>query len=244
MSETKQNIFISKNCPLIVSGTDSCREYNYVVLEKGAFIRILDGSKFSIETLTREFPVPKVPVSNAGKQTFAQDEIYNGFDIIIAGKDGENGKNGGNGGSGNEGGSGGGGGRGKDGLPVNQNFDFTVKNLGFDLNIYYGGGKGGDGGNGGNSSGEGLLGGYGGDGGMGGDGGDQSDFTLTVTCSSTSEQAYICKVTNAVSIGGKGGQGGIGGSPVPTSGNNNGSRGTDGSKGGKGRVILNGKEVG
>lgn len=241
MSETKQSIYVSKGCPLIVSGTGNCREYNYVVLEKGAFIRILDGSKFSIETLTREMPAAEVPISTVGDQSFEQDDSYRGFDIIIAGRDGENGENGGDGGSGNQGGNAGGGGRGKDGLALNQNFDFTVKNLEFDLNIYYGGGKGGDGGN---SSGEGLLGGYGGDGGMGGDGGDQSDFTLTVTCSSTSEPASVCKVTNAASMGGKGGQGGIGGSPVPTSGNNGGSRGTDGSKGGKGRVILNGEEVG
>lgn len=248
MSEknTKPSIIISKDCPLIVSGTGDCREYNYVVLEKGAFIRILDGSKFSIKTLARELPASDVPISAVGEQSFLQDDIYSGFDIIIAGRDGENGKCGGNGGSGNQGGNGGWGAPGKDGLPLNQNFDFTVDNLQFDLNIYYGGGKGGDGGNGGNggnSSGEGLIGGYGGDGGIGGDGGDQTDYTLTVTCSSASEPAHVCKVTNAASMGGKGGQGGVGGSPVPTSGHNNGSRGTDGSKGGKGRVVLNGEEV-
>ena len=248
MSGTKEkpSIIVSRECPLIVSGTGDCREYNYVVLEKGAYIRILDGSKFSVETLTREIPESGIRIFEAESQPYEQDDIYNGFDIIIAGRDGAKGDNGGDGGDGGQGGNGGWGAPGGNGLPLNQDFDLIVNNLQFDLNVYYGGGKGGQGGNGGNggkSSREGAVGGYGGDGGIGGDGGDQSDFTLTVTCSGASESAYVCKVTNAVSPGGKGGQGGIGGTPNPASGSTNGSRGTDGSSGGKGTVILNGKEV-
>jgi hypothetical protein len=251
------NITISPEFPLIVSGTAATREYNYVVLEKGAYIRILDGAEFSAEALVRTLPsgLPESECIKHRGDPYPQSDIYSGFDIIIAGLDGVNGTDGGDGGSGETGGNGGSGGNGTAGSTVGQDFTLTVKNLQFSASVYYGGGYGGSGGNGGRggkSSGTGVIGGYGGNGGDGGDGGDNSDLTLHANysyvppapdsnCGSDPLPAPpTLRIKAAKSPAGVKGKGGDGGEPSIA--DNRGKDGSDGQNGRAGTVVINGKQ--
>lgn len=187
--EMYENIYITKDAPLIIRDSTAAMHYNNVYLEEGAYIEIRIGERFIIEnlqsaddikgTITKKF----VPYSSLLKGEKKME--WNGYDIIITSLSGVSGTRGDGGGQG-----GGVGERGKNGTSSEQEkrktFDLQLKHIEKDVKVLSIGGQGGDGGNGGNG-GNGWngtskedAGTIGGNGGNGGNAGNASDAIQNV----------------------------------------------------------------
>ena len=245
MRQEYENIYITKDAPLVIRREGDTMRYGTVYMETGAYIEICAGRKFFIEDL---LPADSVSRS-ARKNCVAYPTLSEGekpreserYDIIIttlSGADGERG---------NDGGAGGGEGqRGTCGSPADvqtrEQFFLEVENLGKDIRVLSIGGSGGNGGNGGcggdgwNGTSESDPGTAGGNGGNGGNGGDASDAVKNLYICWESENGCTASVDCRAA---KGGNAGTGGDPGRNgafySGRKAAERGKDGQAGADGK---------
>lgn len=233
---------ISKDFPLIVSDTSQPMEYDTIYFEKGGYIEIRCGSKFSINKLVKYDESMNIEKPSLDRMT--KNQISWDYDIIVVGRDGEDGDEGGNGGIGGTGANGGNGGDGTPGrngysrsdmtlIIKDSNIDISVLNTGSCGGEGGKGGKGGDGGDGIESTVQGGKGGDGGNGGNGGNGGDSCNLTIKWGTKTGNELT----TNNQSGKPGEGGSGGIAGKNGKYSANiENGKDGNRGNRGLEGRL--------
>lgn len=84
----KCNVYLTKECPLIVNDDSTQVDYGVVVLEPGAYIELRGGSVFSIDTLVRKMPeeLDVSPYSWIPKITTERDKAVQWqHDIVVTG---------------------------------------------------------------------------------------------------------------------------------------------------------------
>lgn len=248
-----ENIFITRDAPLVVREESDNRHYGTVYLEDGAYIEIRAGENFTIEELHRFVDGKNAKrLVGASYPTLKQKEKIRdglGYDIIITSASGSNGVRGENGGYG-----GGVGERGSHGTCAKEEsrgrFILSVNNLGMNAKVISTGGSGGNAGNGGRG-GEGWDGAsladpgtVGGNGGNGGSGGHASDAVGNLFVFWQSKEGYELQVESKASMGGHGGKGGLAGAngryydgTVKPFHGTDGSDGLDGDSGKVNRVV-------
>ncbi len=242
--QEKENIIVTKDCPLIVSNSSQTMEYGIVVLEKGACIQLLAGSLFSIDVLTRDFGLKNDQSLNLKEYRAHEDfpEPADGwtFDIYVSSKPGRKGIDGGRGGSGGSGGNGGSGSDGGDGDSHRPNCKLVIYDLKADISVVNIGGTGGKGGYGGDG-GDGSDSGKGGDGGNGGNGGNGAKgCNLTIAWKSSTGNTLTYQ--DEASDPGEGGMGGLAGkngdSYQGSTQPKNGDKGHKGLPGALGKTVI------